>query len=419
LSANETLGPNKRSVKVSTSSKPDSVWGVETNYLELLTPKALVLLAEIGPLDSKANVLGLITKLRTEGHSAELVTQVVNQARLRHRAKAKFLDFANHMLFTEAGLEQATRLPVAALHAERFRQAGIKKVADLGCGIGADAMSFAALELEVLAIEQDEQTAALATFNLASFPNAKVVHADATEASTQDMGVFIDPARRQINRKGRTHIKLTPSDFSPSLDWVFEKAKTAPTAVKLGPATDHELIPEDCEAQWVSHNGDLVELMLYFGELSRGTMRSALLIKNGGRQLFDGVGEIQGLVRELGKFIYEPDNSLIRSHLLGEFANQHGLGLVSQAIAYLTSDQLLETPWLRGFEVKEVMALDTKAINKYVQEHQIGILEIKKRGVDITPEELRKKLKLKGSGTATLIMTKVGGARKAIIAKAI
>jgi hypothetical protein len=392
---------------------------VEPNITELLTPEALALLNKIGPLDSKADVLSLITKLRAQGHKAAVVTAVVNQARLRYRAKAKFGEFANHMLYSEAGLEQATRLPVAALHAERFRQAGIKHIADLGCGIGADAMSFAALEIAVLAIEQDEQTAALASFNLASFPNAKVIHADAKLQDTQEMGLFIDPARREINRKGRTHIRLTPSDFSPSLDWVFEKAKTAPTAVKLGPATDHELIPKNCEAQWVSHNGDLVELILYFGKLSRGTMRSALLIKNGERQVFDGVGEIQGEVQELGKFIYEPDNSLIRSHLLGEFAAEHGLGLISRAIAYLTGDQKFTTPWLRGFEVKQVMPLDPKAINKYVIENQIGILEIKKRGVDITPEELRKKLKLKGSGTATLIMTKVLGARKAIIANPI
>ncbi|MEL0319580.1 MAG: hypothetical protein VXA46_02480 [Aquiluna sp.] len=45
----------------------------------------------------------------------------------------------------------------------------------------------------------------------------------------------------------------------------------------------------------------------------------------------------------------------------------------------------------------------------------IGRVEIKKRGVDIDPEVFRKKLKLKGSGAATLIATKVGGARKALV----
>ena len=392
---------------------------MESNLEQLLSPKAIALIAQLGPLDSKADVLKLITKLRAAGNSAELVTEVVNQARLRHRAQPKFGPFANHMLFTETGLEQATRLPVAALHAERFRQAGISEVADLGCGIGADTMAFAALGFDVLAVEQDQKTAALASFNLASFPKVRLIHADATEQNTQNRGIFIDPARREIKRKGRTHIRLAPSDFSPALDWVFEKARLAPTAVKLGPATDHELIPENCEAQWVSHNGDLVELILYFGKISRGELRSALLLKNGESYLFDGVGELQGVVRKLGKYIYEPDNSLIRSHLMGEFAQQKDLGLISTAIAYLTNDVKLESVWLRGFEVLEVMALDSKAINKYVLENQIGILEIKKRGVDLTPEELRKKLKLKGSGTATLIMTKLAGARKAIFTRPI
>lgn len=390
---------------------------MEPNIIELLSPQALTLLTQVGPLDSKADVLAIISNLRAKGHSPSLVTAVINQARLRHRARSKFGEFADSMLFTEAGLEQATRLPVAALHAERFRKAGISRVADLGCGIGADAMSFAALGLDVLALEQDEQTAALAGYNLASFPNAQVVHGDALSQDTEARGVFLDPARRKMNQKDRTHIRLAPSDFSPNLDWVFEKAKRAPTAVKLGPATDHDLIPEGCEAQWVSHNGDLVELMLYFGALSRGQIRSALLIKNGERNLFDGVGEILGVVNELGRYIYEPDNSLIRSHLLGEYANLHNLNLVSEAIAYLTSDEKKETAWLRGFEVIEVLPLDIKAINKYVLEHQIGILEIKKRGVDVTPEELRKKLKLKGPGAATLIVTRVAGARKAIIAQ--
>ncbi|MEL0135182.1 MAG: SAM-dependent methyltransferase, partial [Aquiluna sp.] len=59
--------------------------------------------------------------------------------------------------------------------------------------------------------------------------------------------------------------------------------------------------------------------------------------------------------------------------------------------------------------------LQEKAIRHYLTQQDIGRLEIKKRGVDIEPELLRKRLKLKGSGAATLIATKVGGARKALV----
>src|SRR5699024_2397964 len=93
-------------------------------------------------------------------------------SRLRSRARAKFGEFADSMLFTPDGLEQATRLPVAALHAQRFRRAGISSVADLGCGIGGDAMALAGLGLDVHAVDRDPVTVAVAIVNLRPFPGS-------------------------------------------------------------------------------------------------------------------------------------------------------------------------------------------------------------------------------------------------------
>ena len=142
----------------------------------LLSLEGLRLLDSLPEWHSGTDVVRTVADLRKAGHPAELVTAVLAQARLRSRARAKFGDFADRMLFTEAGLEQATRLPVAARHAGRFQQAGLRWIADLGCGIGADAMALAALELEVTAVERDEVTAALAAYNLAPWSNARVEH---------------------------------------------------------------------------------------------------------------------------------------------------------------------------------------------------------------------------------------------------
>src|SRR5690625_6274426 len=90
----------------------------------------------------------------------------MTQSRLRAAARAKFGEFADGMLFTQPGLEQATRLTVAAHHASRYAAAGASRVADLGCGIGGDAMALGALGVPVLAVERDELTAALATVNM-------------------------------------------------------------------------------------------------------------------------------------------------------------------------------------------------------------------------------------------------------------
>ena len=138
--------------------------------VELLSPEGLRLLDSLPAWDSAADVVRTVADLRRRGHPPGLVATVLSQSKLRARAAAKFGEFASRMLFTEAGLEQATRLRVAALHAGRFARAGIGHVADLGCGIGGDALALAAIDLEVTAVEADEITAAIAAYNLTPFP---------------------------------------------------------------------------------------------------------------------------------------------------------------------------------------------------------------------------------------------------------
>jgi hypothetical protein len=51
-----------------------------------------------------------------------------------------------------------------------------------------------------------------------------------------------------------------------------------------------------------------------------------------------------------------------------------------------------------------------------MKELGIGTLEIKKRGVDIDPAQFRTKLKLSGPNSATLVLTRIGSGRGAILA---
>ena len=83
----------------------------------LLTPEGLRLLDEVGAISTTAEVAQTVSRLRQAGHSPDLVSAVVGQAHLRAKGTAKFGGFAERMLFTRAGLEQATRLGVAARHA--------------------------------------------------------------------------------------------------------------------------------------------------------------------------------------------------------------------------------------------------------------------------------------------------------------
>ena len=394
------------------------------DFIRLADGAGQALLAQID-YSSATDVVALVSKLRSQGHDPATVAAVLTQAKLRKRAVAKFGEFASQMLFTEAGLEQASRLKVAAIHAGRFRSTGIKQVADLGCGIGAESMALASLGIEVKAFEIDEVTAAVATYNLAPFENASVEIAD---VQTLDLSgfeaLYFDPARRELHgpKKSSTQRHFDPANFSPNYNFVLEQAKTKPTGIKLGPGHDKKQIPAGCEAQWISVDGDLVELGLWFGKLARESIaRSALLISSTGQNEITS-SEMESPnadLAEIGEYVYEPDNSLIRSGLIADFANPLGLTLISPEIAYLSSNEEISSPWLKGYKVIDNLVFDRKKLKAYVRENNIGILEIKKRGSDVSPEELRKQLAPKGEGAATLIVTRVGDAHRVLVAKPI
>ncbi len=385
----------------------------DTELRELLSAEGLRLLDSLPRYESTADVVQVVSQLRKAGHPPGLVAAVLSQSKLRARAEAKFGPFAERMLFTEAGLEQATRLSVAAMHAGRFHSAGVSWVADLGCGIGADALAIAALELEVTAVERDEVTAAIAAFNLAPWSNARVENLDAEDVDLAGVdGVYLDPARRNATKRLKN-----PSDWSPSLDFAFGLAQRLPTGVKLGPGIDRDLIPDDAEAQWVSVDRDVVELGLWFGALARPRIRRAALVMgaHGAAELTASADSDDAEVGALGEYIFEPDGAVIRARLIGDLARRLDSRMVSDSIAYVTADAPAATPFASCFRVVANFALDQRTIKRELAARGIGTLEIKKRGVDIDPAEFRTALAPKGDESATLILTRVQGKRRALL----
>jgi hypothetical protein len=380
-------------------------------FLQLLSKEGQSLLAQID-YSTKLDIVKTITTLRAQGHDPALIAIALTQAKLRKRAEAKFGEFAQRMFFTEDALEQASRLQVAALHANRFKQANITQIADLGCGIGAESLAFASLDLKVSAYEIDEVTSAIAAYNLAIFENVEVKNEDVTKLDlTQQEALFFDPARR--NSKARL---FNPQDFAPNFNWVIEQAKQKPSGIKLGPGHPHNQIPEEAEAQWVSVEGDLVELSLWFNETKRPEVkRSALLItKDAKHELKTNEKEEPAPTGELGQYIHEPDNAVIRSHLINLLAEQTNTHTIDPNIAYLSSNEKQDSPWLKSYKVIKELPFDRKQLKAHIKQNEIGTLEIKKRGADITPEALRKELSPKGPNKATLIITRIGDAHKAL-----
>lgn len=383
----------------------------QVNVAVLLQPEVLRLIDRLDAENTATSLVAEVESLRQQGFSTEVIHNALEQVRLRRKARAKFGPYASQMLFTEEGLEQATRLQVAAHHAGRFRDAGFHKVGDLGCGLGGDSMALAAIGLDVLAVEADLTTAALASYNLQPL-GVDVVAGDALEVDVSSVdAVWIDPARRL----GTTRLS-DPQDWSPSLDEVFRIARTIPAGIKLAPGMDRDLIPEGVEAQWVSVAGEVVELVVWSGELAtQGIGRSALIIGDGAsHSLGYPTDSPDAPCGPLGSVLYEPDGAVIRARLIGEVARLVEASMLDPTIAYFSSHHYTPTPFATAFAIEAVLPLKEKEISRWLRQHQVGVVEIKKRGVDIDPAQFRRKLSLEGHETRTLILTRYQGSKVAI-----
>lgn len=386
---------------------------------QLLSPTGWALLSSLPPYDPD-RAMALSERLADEGLDPQLVAAALTQSRLRAKARAKFDSFADGMVFTAAGLEQATRLSVGARHAQRYLQAGCRHVVDLTCGIGGDAMAMSALGLTVTAYDVDEPTAAVATVNLRHFPNATVRHGDglAADLSGAD-GVFADPARRTA-RGTRRH---DPATFIPPLDSVLAVREQVPAlGVKVAPAIAHSAVPDDAEAQWVSVDGDVVEAGLWFGPLAPdGPGRSALVLRGSDatalRPPADGLERPP--VGPVGEYLYEPDGAVIRAGLVGMVAEQVHGRLLDATIAYVTSDHRASPPVATGYRVLEVLPFSVKRLRAVLRDRGVGRLTIKKRGTAVGPEQLRRQLDLRGDDAATIVLTRVAGAQQVLVVEAL
>src|SRR5690606_39254273 len=139
-------------------------------------------------------------------------------------------------------------------------------------------------------------------------------------------GIWLDPARRTTASGKTVHRSRNPSDWSPSLDVAFALAEHIPTGIKLGPGIDRDLIPANAEAQWVSVDGDVVEMALWFGSLARAGIRRAATVigSHGSAELVAERDSEDVDVRELGEFMYEPDGAVIRARLIGDLSRKIG-----------------------------------------------------------------------------------------------
>ncbi|WP_422751190.1 THUMP-like domain-containing protein [Micromonospora sp. WMMD1219] len=364
--------------------------------------------------------LAAAAALRSAGLPGGLAAAALTQAELRRRAAGKFGAAAAGMFLTRAGLEQATRRVVADRRAARLRAAGVTTLADLGCGLGADALAAARAGIRVYAVEADPVTATMAAANAEAAGLADLVTVSCGDATAFDVtgvdAVFCDPARR---RAGTGRRVFDPNAYSPPWDFVTGLATRVPrTVVKVAPGLDHALIPGGAEAEWVSVDGDLVEAALWCGELAEVPRRATVLReRDDAVSLLTGTGAQEAPVGPVRRFLYDPDPAVVRAHLVAELATDLDATLADASIAYLYGDEARPTPFARCLEITDVLPFSLKRLRALLRERRVGRVEIRKRGSALEPEKLRRDLRLSGDEAAGLALTRVAGAPMVLVCR--
>jgi len=376
----------------------------------LLTDDGQALLAAATAAEGTA--LQVQKQLR-EKAEPDRVAAALGQVELRRHAATKLGDDASAMYLTREGLEQATRTRVAAHRAARVAFGG-PSVIDLTCGIGGDLVAFARAGLTAAGIDLDPLRVAMARANLAALGLAGAVEVgDATMIDTAPFATaYADPARR--GARGRA---FRADDWAPPWSFVASMLST-PSCVKVAPGIPHSLVPEGVEAEWVSDAGEVKEAVLWSPALATAARRATVIGRGGLATLTeeDDPGAGTGPV---AAYLYEPDGAVIRAGLVTAVAAGVRGHLLDRRIAYVAADAAYQSPFARSYRVAAELPYREKQLKAALRERGIGTLTIKKRGVDVVPEQLRARLDLRGDEVATIVLTRVGGEGTALLVEPI
>ncbi len=325
-----------------------------------------------------------------------MIMAATKKALLKH-SKAKKLHYRDE------DIRWATHELAAEYRAQRLK---CKVIVDIGCGIGFQSFAFAKTCKKVYGIEIDVEKIKLAEKNakILSWKNIEFLSGDALSdqiiAQLNDVEiVFCDPERSPEERQRNV------ATIKPSIPELLQKYRklTENIAIEFPPQITE--IPFDCEREYLSIDGALNRLTLYFGDLQQ-CARSAVILPGKERLASDEHAVLEE-TDQLGEYLYEADPAVVKAGLLAELSQKTKTKLYSSGKAvFFTADKKVSSPFFKNsFKVIEVCRQDEHEIITALHKHEAGKIILR---MPIDPQEywkmrIRIESKLKGTKTYALI----------------
>lgn len=236
---------------------------------------------------------------------------------------------------------------------------------------------------------------------------------DIAEVASRDGLLHIDPDRRP--GAGRRVRRI--EDCEPGLPVLHQLFSEFPGgAIKLSPASNFGGKFSDCEVELVSLDGECREATIWFGDLAGDAPFRATALPSGETLAAEPLSAWTN-VGELGSWIYDLDPAVVRSGLVDVLAERLELKRLDDTEEYLTGDSLVDSPFVRPFEVLENLPNNDRDVRRAFGRYKFGEAEIKCRHVPIQAEVVRRKLPMEGQGVGTLIYTRQAGRTKVVLCR--
>ena len=331
----------------------------------------------------------------------------------RRAARPKFPD-AGELLCDREAAEHASSDVVARHTAGRF--ARYERVADLGCGMGGDALALAE-HAAVLAVDRDPARLAMLAANaelrgLGGRISRSEADIEGWETPADVEALWCDPSRRDA--RGRL---ARPQSWSPRLSVALRVAAgVAGAGIKLAPGIDPEALP--AEGSSSSSRSDAGLWRRCSGSASSpGAPRRATVLPQG-ESLQGGPDGGATALGEPGQYLYDPDPAVGRASLVDVLASQLGARKLDERIAYLTSDSRLHSLFARRFRVHAWLPFSERRLFEQLRAMGAGRVEVMRRGSPVETNPLERRLNealLGGSDLFTVALTRLRDTHIALV----
>ncbi len=392
----------------------------------------MIKLDDLGFLSSDAGER-VLSRLATEDlrdeHSLKLITSLrkdlsltqagasLELARLRKKAVSKFGDDASKLYFTKDALEQASDPSVRAWRV--FDPSDKLRVVDACCSIGADSLAFARAGHDVIGLDIDPLRVEMARLNAQALnlQNVRYEVADVRAGVPEADLIFFDPGRRDANGKRIFDVERYQPPLATVRGWGADRIM-----VKLSPGVDlRQVEPYGNNVSFISVDGELKEAELTVDARIKPDSYSAIVL--GKYPAFlpkvimvgDARNRNVAPISEPRGWLVEPDPAIIRAGLVADLALTLNGAQLDPEIAYITTDEKPNSPWVRAWKINDWMPFNLKKLRAYLRERNVGTVTVKKRGTAVTPEELIAKLKLNGNGSRTIVLSRCRGDQIALV----